>query len=196
MPPAAGHQAPETLSTGGPVDRTHEIDKQLAGLARHLADRQSAILAAWRDAIDSDPQLTSAGSLPRKQLNDHIPHVLDAFGQELRARSGDDHAAAKKESHEDATAHGLHRWQQGYHLREVTREWGHLQLCVADELRRYASTQPQLEPAVMPTAYRALARVCSEGVTDSAERYFELQEIEAAGSVREDRKSTRLNSSH
>ena len=167
------------------MDRTHQIDEQLACMAAHLADRQPAILAAWRAAIDADPQLTSAAALPRKQLNDHIPHVLDAFGRELRARYHDEHAAARKESHEDATAHGLHRWQQGYHLREVTREWGHLQLCVGDELRRYASSQPNLDPAVMPTAYRALARVCSEGVTDSTERYFELQQIEAAGYVRD-----------
>ncbi len=167
------------------MDRTHHIDEQLAGLASHLAERRPAILKAWREAIESDPQLTTASSLPRKQLNDHIPHVLDAFGRELRARADREHAAAKKESHEDAAAHGLHRWQQGYHLREVTREWGHLQLCLADELRSYAAARPDLEPDVMPAAYRALASVCGEGVSNSTDRFFEMQQIEAAGYVRD-----------
>ena len=143
------------------------------------------ILQAWRDAIERDPQLTTASSLPRKQLNDHIPHVLDAFGRELRARAEADHADAKKESHEDAAAHGLHRWQQGYHLREVAREWAHLQLCLVDELTNYASAHADLEPTVMPAAYRALACICGEGVSDSTDQYFEMQQIEAAGYVRD-----------
>jgi len=158
---------------------------QSAGLAKHLADRQKVILQAWRDAIDRDPQLSTANSLPRKQLNDHIPHVLDAFGRQLKARAAAEHADATQESREDAAAHGLHRWQQGYHLREVTREWSHLQLCLADELENYAAAHPDLEPDVMPAAYRALAIVCGEGVSDSTDRYFELQQIEAAGYVRD-----------
>ena len=41
----------------------------------------------------------------------------------------------------DAASHGLQRWHQGYRLREVTREWGHLQLVLLDELERYASAR-------------------------------------------------------
>jgi signal transduction histidine kinase len=37
----------------------------------------------------------------------------------------------------DAKAHGLQRWQQGYDLHEVTREWGALHLCLVVELDRY-----------------------------------------------------------
>ena len=168
-----------------PMNQSERMDLQSAGLAEYLAERQQVILQAWRDAIERDPQLTTANSLPRKQLNDHIPHVLDAFGRQLKARAAAERADAKQDSHEDAAAHGLHRWQQGYHLREVTREWGHLQLCLADELERYAAAHPDLDPQVMPAAYRALAIVCGEGVSDSTDRYFELQQIEAAGYVRD-----------
>ena len=167
------------------MNRTPKINEQLAGLALHLAEQQPAILKAWRNAVERDPLLTTASSLPRKQLNDHIPHVLDAFGRELVARAQSEHAVAKKESREDAAAHGLHRWQQGYHLREVAREWAHLQLCLADELSRYATAHPDLDPIVLPSAYRALAGVCGEGVSDSTDRYFEMQQVEAAGYVRD-----------
>ena len=167
------------------MDPTHQTNGQLADLASHLSARRSAILKAWRDAVESDPKLTSASSLPRRQINDHIPHVLDAFERELRARGAAEHAAAKEESQEDAAAHGLHRWQQGYHLREVTREWGHLQLCLADELRNYACARANLDAAAMATAYRAVAEMCGEGVSDSTAQYFQLQQIEAEGNVRD-----------
>src|SRR5689334_10594773 len=105
------------------MDLSPHAATQLAELAAHLGQRQLAILQAWREAIERDPQLTTASALPRKQLNDHIPHVLDAFGRALRARGAREHVEAKQESRDDAAAHGLHRWQQGYHLREVAREW-------------------------------------------------------------------------
>ena len=79
--------------------------------------------------------------------------------------------------------HGLQRWQQGYQLRELIREWGHLQISVADELERYAASHPDLEPSVMPTARRAWAQLCADGVTDSATQYWRLHQAESAGHV-------------
>ena len=162
-----------------------QLDEPLAALASHLAVRRAAILQAWRNAVDNDPQLNSAASLPRVQLNDHIPHVLDAFERGLRAPAQRVSAAATADAHEDAAAHGLHRWQQGYHLREVTREWGHLQLTLADELENFARARSDLGSGVMASAYRALAQMSGEGVSDSTARYFQLQQIEAAGQVRD-----------
>ena len=79
----------------------------------------------------------------------------------------------------------MQRWQQGYRLREVTREWGHLHLCLVDELESYSTAHPDLEPGVMPTAWRALAELCSQGVSESTTQYFQLQKVEAAGHVRD-----------
>ena len=167
------------------MDPNIQRDGHLAGLASHLAARRSAILKAWRDAVETDPMVTSAAALPRAQLNDHIPHVLDAFERELRSRGAAEHAAAREESQEDAIAHGLHRWQQGYNLREVTREWGHLHVCLADEFKNYARDRVNMDALVIASAYRALAEMCGEGVSDSTAQYFQLQQIEAAGNVRD-----------
>jgi len=54
-------------------------DEQLARLASHLAARRDAIMQTWRKAVDRDPELTTGASLPRKQLDDHIPALLDAL---------------------------------------------------------------------------------------------------------------------
>lgn len=167
------------------MDRAQKIDEQLAALALHLAARREAIMQAWRKAVDRDPEMTTGASLPRAQLNDHIPELLIAFGDRLLAAAGKQSAVSKEGHKDQAAAHGLQRWQQGYDLREVTREWGRLQLCLADELESYASLHPELEPNVMSTARRAWTEMSSEGVSESTAQYFHLQQVEAIGHVRE-----------
>jgi len=154
---------------------------ELAALARWLGQRRDRILHAWRSAVRSDPQLTTGDSLPRAQLYDHIPALLHAFEHKLRRSPAGDDAAALEEEQESASAHGLHRWQQGYDLREVTRELGLLNECVVDELEEYARQRPQLEHEVMASARRIWAELCSIGIAESTAQYFRLQQIEARG---------------
>src|SRR4029078_9970673 len=159
------------------MESARPIDDPLAALASHLGSRREAILRTWRKAIDRDPEMTTGASLPRAQLNDHIPALLDAFEKRLQLLTVKNTVALKDESKGDASAHGLQRWQQGYDLREVTREWGKLQLCVADELERYASSPPGVSPSVMNTARRVWAELCTQGASDSVAKYFQLQQI-------------------
>jgi signal transduction histidine kinase len=167
------------------LDSADDIKAQLADLASYLGARREAILRAWRKAIDRDPDMNTGASLPRAQLNDHIPGLLDTFEKALRDGSDAATDPLKEDVAGDASAHGLQRWQQGYDVREVTREWGRLQLCVADELERYASSHPDVDPAVMSTARRVWAELCTDGASDSVAKYFQLQQIEATGQVRD-----------
>jgi signal transduction histidine kinase len=162
-----------------------ELKPALVALARYLAARRRAILATWQRSVESDPELGSATSLSRAQFNDHIPQVLDAFERRLQAEDPVEKELAFEEEKNSAAEHGLHRWQQGYHQRETIREWGHLQYCVLGELEDYAAQHPELESGVMPTARRALVRLCGEGVCESAASYERLQRAEAASRVRE-----------
>jgi signal transduction histidine kinase len=159
------------------------IREQLAALASHLAQQRDSILQAWREAVNRDPQVTTASTISRAQFNDHVPEVLDAFEMELRGiGSGDSIRWAEQQS---AAEHGLHRWQQGYDQRETMREWGHLHLCVLDAIEHYGSLHPDLEPTTMLSARRALVGLCNGGVCESAARFAWLQRMEAAGRVRE-----------
>ena len=158
--------------------------QSLLDLAQYLADRHEPIMAAWRKAIRRDPDMTSGAALPRSQLNDHIPAIVAAFRERLVAASA--RADNANDEHvDDAAAHGLQRWQQGYDLREVTRAWGHLQLCVIDELERFAASRAEVDGAAMQIARRAWAEICTESVTESANQYFRLQQIEAEGQLRD-----------
>ncbi|MEO8061168.1 MAG: HAMP domain-containing sensor histidine kinase [Pseudomonadota bacterium] len=122
-------------------------------------------------------------ALPRTQFNDHMPELLDAYERGLRRWPREESAASEEDRKDDSAKHGLMRWQQGYLLREVTLEWGHLQLCLMAELEFYFTAHPQLEPATMFTAWRALAQLCSEGVNESVTKFFQLRQAEAAGHV-------------
>lgn len=162
-----------------------DVGDPLADLASHLAQRQAFLLQAWRAAVDADPEISTSNALPRRQFIDHVPAILDAFERRLRASFRPESSAARRARKEDSAVHGLVRWQQGYDLREVTREWGHLALCLAAELETYARDHPGLEERVMPFARRVLIETTSEGVSESTAQYFELRQIEAEGQLRD-----------
>ena len=162
-----------------------EIQEQLAALATHLLARRPAILKTWRASVDNDPDLTTGSTLSRTQFNDHIPDILDSFARRLKAWPDETSVAVQKQEHKGMISHGLHRWQQGFRLHELTREWGYLQLCIVNEVELYGKDHPELELTVIATALRALTHLCVAGISDSAEEYWQLHQAEAAERVRD-----------
>ena len=161
-----------------------ELTSQLDALAAHLAARRLPLLQAWRAAVSADSDLTTASALPRSQFYDHIPDILNAFETRLRASPPGEAGQAEDAGKDDASAHGVQRWQQGYRLHEVMREWGHLHLCVAIELEQYAE-HPRVDAEAMAISRRVLIELINEGVSESAGQYFRLRQVEAAGYVRD-----------
>ena len=159
--------------------------EQLRHLADHLTSRRPQILRAWHQMVEADPELTTASSISRTQFYDHIPQLLDAFADLLCAEDGLEKKQASAEQKKNAGEHGLLRWQQGYDQSQTMREWAHLQICLLDELDNYALAQPQNASASMHAARRALARLCGDGVCESAARYARLQQSEAASRLRD-----------
>ena len=167
------------------MDDEQKVIAQLAALADHFFARRTTILENWRHAVDDDPALATASTLARREFFDHIPAALDAFEQILRARYLAQKSEAAKEQKAHAAEHGLHRWHHGYNQQDVMREWGHLHLCLVNELENYAAMNRAIDDSVMPVARRALVQLCSNGVTESAMRFAELQQIEATGRIRD-----------
>ncbi len=161
------------------------VSAALGELAAFLAERREAILTAWRRAVDGDPELTTASTITRAQFIDHVPAVLDAFEWRLSAKHATEQSQAREEEKESAAEHGLHRWQQGYNQPETMCEWGHLHLCLLQELEGFEALNPGMAVGVMQTARRELVRLCSDGVSASASRYAHLQQREAASRMRE-----------
>ena len=145
--------------------------------------RVEALLEAWRAEISADPKLTTPGSLPRAQLLDHLPLWLDTLATAMAAEPG---RAAAQRAHDEEThnaqAHGLQRWQQGYDLQEVTREWAALNRCLVAELDRFFAGHPTSRE-VQAGARATLALFAGEATSESAAQYFRLERLEAAGTV-------------
>jgi signal transduction histidine kinase len=169
------------------------LESEFAALATYIAQRRGAILQAWRKAVTSDPSLTSGASLPRAQLHDHIPALLVDFEQRLAAAStgqaadarSADAKDARKVQKGDAAAHGLHRWQQGFDLGEVTRELSQLNECVVVELDAYALANRELDRTVMPSARRIWAQQFGAAMGASTSQYFRLQQLEANSHIKD-----------
>ncbi len=158
---------------------------QRGALGAHFRSRIPALLDAWRLAIAADPDLTTGDSLPRAQLVDHLPPWLEGLATALGAAPGSAEARRRRfDETRDAKAHGLQRWQQGYDLHEVTREWGALHLCLVTELDRYFADHPTA-PEVQAEARLTLAWFISDSASESAAQYFRLERLEAAGAVRD-----------
>ena len=157
------------------------MQSELATLANHLSEHHESILLEWRRAVQTDPNMTSGDALPRSELFDHIPSLLQAFERAIRGASARSAERADEEAQDEAAAHGLQRWQQGYDLRAVSREWGQLNQCVLRELDRYAKQHPDTTIEAMSYAREVWATLCSTGIEMSVHQYFTLQQQEAAG---------------
>lgn len=167
------------------INTTEKARAQMNALAAYLGDQRDTILRRWRTATENVPELTIASSLTRFQFNDHIPGVLDAYANKLRAGPGSDSVKALQEEKAQVIEHGLQRWQQGYQLRELTLEWGHLQMTVLQELEDYALAHPDFDPIVMRTARLTWSQLCWNGISESTTQYWRLHQAEATGHVRD-----------
>jgi signal transduction histidine kinase len=167
------------------MNQAKELNDQLVALASHLNQRRDSILATWRNEVKRDRRLTNTSALSSAQFYDHIPAILDAFERNLSARETADLLDATEDQKEIAAEHGLHRWHHGYNQQEVMREWGHLHLCLVGELESYDAAHLELPRDVMAFARLTLARLCSDGVNESASRYARMQQVEAASRVRD-----------
>jgi signal transduction histidine kinase len=159
-----------------PVD---PADEPLADLASYLDARREHILRAWHDAVNADADLSAPNALSRTQFRDHVPLVLAGLSDTLRGA----HDAERTD--EKAGAHGAARWQQGYNLTELMREWGHLQMCLVEEFERYAELHPEVSRATMADARRLLVRLSSEAVNQSTAAFVGMRQAEAAAQVRD-----------
>ena len=162
-----------------------DIESQLDALAGYLGARRDGILQAWRAAITRDPTLASGDALPQVDLYDHIPALLRTFERKLRDLGSHARDLEQEAAHASAAAHGLQRWQQGYDLPEVTRELGKLNQCVVSELEGYVRQNPSVSHEAMAAARQIWAALCSTGIEESVRQYFQLQQQEALGHVRD-----------
>jgi len=158
---------------------------EYARIAARLNKQRESILARWRVAVDGDPKVSAVASLARAQFVDHIPRILDAFERTLRARYAADERVAQSEQRAGAADHGENRWLHGYNSRETMREWGHLHLCMLEELEAFALERPRFAAEALSSARVMLTRLFVDCMVESASSHAALERAEAASRLSE-----------
>lgn len=154
-----------------------ETLEHLDALSSYLRSRREAVMEIWRAVVLADPTLETAANTSIVHFENIVPRIFDSFERALRLAS--DRALSQSEQ-EKFFEHGSHRWQQGYSLREVVKEWGHFQLCVLAEIERFGEQSGARQEAVA-FARRLWLELCNQGIADSVEQFTELQKTEAEG---------------
>ncbi|WP_026628965.1 sensor histidine kinase [Dyadobacter alkalitolerans] len=143
-------------------------------LAAHLRARREIILNRWRERCADDPSLSSKSSFSREEFNDQVPLLLDVLDQRLKQI---------EPTHDPiviASEHGVHRWQNGYALRELVIELEHLIAILIDEVDRYNLDFSKLDAANASYVYRELSRIYAEANRGSVVSYNDLGQTAAA----------------
>ncbi|MFD2934657.1 sensor histidine kinase [Spirosoma flavum] len=159
-----------TLDAAGPM----------APLAAYLSSRREAMLAIWRTTCESDPNLNSAAGLTREEFNNRVPFMLNELEHRLGGRAGRPEEAKVSLL---AAEHGLHRWQKGYTLHELSAEMQHLNNSLLAELRLYWEVYSSIGREVMTTAYEYIATFSNQISVGSVEQYAILQRTVASSRV-------------
>lgn len=158
-------------------------------LATYLDERHETILLEWRKAVDNDPRLTTVSHLNRVEFEDNITASLKLLSHQLRngqsfseegSADGNPNANwADREESKHAHEHGFHRWQEGYDIRELMLEWGHLHLCVIEVVNNFDRENPNSNRDKLNWARSTVAQLLNAGFSQSVVEYHRLQQAEA-----------------
>lgn len=157
----------------------------LAELGGILAVQRDAILSDWRARARSDPRLAVGRALTAEQLNDHLTALLENFERRLASDGRGVGAGDEELRRGDAAAHGLHRWQQGFDVFELTRELGRLNECMVEAIQAAGASMGPAGARAADRAGALWAAAHGASLSASAEQFSKLQQAEAAGQIKD-----------
>jgi signal transduction histidine kinase len=152
-----------------------EDNDQLNQVAEHLLyARREAILNQWRLKCADDAGMDTRNSFAREEFYDQMPILLNVLGQRLLGQE------PETDPVERAGQHGLHRWQRGYSLKELTNELANFYEVLAEEINQYVELYPDTKPEVITQVHGQLLRLAKEATTGSVLYYDQLRQTSAA----------------
>ena len=150
-------------------------------LATHLRADFEQTLGRWRTRVESDAMIQKVSHLTRAQFYDHVPRILEAFAARLESDANHptpSQTGAGDSETQMAFAHSQHRWQQGYDLTSLTREWCHLNACLLESIDEI-ETRENLARAAFVDARVAWAQIVTDNLSEGVAHYTELLQMEA-----------------
>jgi signal transduction histidine kinase len=157
------------------MKNTEEQHPGLLKLAAHLETQHETILQTWRKASEDDAVQGVMASMSRSEFFDHMPQILESFEERLRLWPEAEASAVREAENHTAWEHGAHRWQQGYNLQEMAREWSLFNVVVVEALDGCAISCPDVSPEALSVARRILAELIGESIANSVAEFARLQ---------------------
>lgn len=156
----------------------HDSDGSAVGhLATFLSDRKQTLLDNWHKACMDDVSLKGPLSLNRKNFVNNLPAMLDVLGCRMNGQ-------ADQADLDALTAeHGLHRWQKGYTLSDLSSEMQHLGRVLLSEFRAFWKTQAIADASQIAFSYEQLSEFRSQINTGSIIKYADLQRQSALSRI-------------
>ncbi|GAB4006552.1 hypothetical protein GCM10028808_08610 [Spirosoma migulaei] len=149
----------------------------LGQLASFLAARRPALLANWRTACETDPDLRSISNLSPDEFTNQVPCMLNVLQQQLQ------HQDEEAQVDRLAADHGLLRWHKGYVLAELLAEMHYLDQFMLAELRAFWQLYPATDCPMITQAYEHFFVFASQINTGSVSQFTHLQRTAAASRV-------------
>jgi signal transduction histidine kinase len=148
------------------------MSDEISPFADFLDQRREDITAEWLRRVRRDRKIPSAEDLPREELLDHLPYLLDTLITQLRGTPVDQVGSQ---------SHGEDRWKHHYCLDEVLRELSVLRKVLIEELFGfYRDTKAELKLQVQASdlLHACLDLTIGNSTTAFVARQYE--EIQAA----------------
>ena len=148
------------------------MSDEISPFADFLDQRREDITAEWLRRVRRDRKIPSADDLPKEELLDHLPYLLDTLIKQLRGTPVDQVGSQ---------SHGAVRWKQHYCLDEVLREISILRKVLIEELLRFhCDTKAELKLQVQASdlLHACLDLIISNSTAGFVARQYE--KIQAA----------------
>jgi signal transduction histidine kinase/CheY-like chemotaxis protein len=139
------------------------------GLARLLRERREQIVQSFVAELQRDVS-TGAHTAPLL-IVDHIPSFLDEISEQLTGGTKSEVAVAEHDASAVARQHGDQRWEIGYDLQALIREYGILRRCILG-----AAKGARL--ALSIDEFDALAQCLNDGVSQATAQYIARRDQE------------------
>lgn len=160
------------------------VNPLLTQLADFIVERIAWIIDQWTHAVIRHPRIKAAENVSYEQLVDHLPYLLRDLAERLRETR--QHETPKEAAH--AQVHGTYRWQQGYGMAEIVREFGIIRAAVTGCVNDFARATPAFESNARAEAETVISRFFTNALADSAQQ-FEQEQHDAAEASQADRKA-------
>ncbi|MEW6734975.1 MAG: sensor histidine kinase [Acidobacteriota bacterium] len=151
-----------------------EQQEIIVSLALYILAQRDEIITRWSEAVRQDPEIKSSDTITYRQLIQYMPKLFDGLYSRLQNYDQGVSATAERASR----IHGFHRWQQGYNLSDLLREFSRLRTILLEYLTAFEQEHTDLTPPIDLAARKIVSEFLDEMALASVQQFVEERDNE------------------